>query len=354
MPKKQLIIEDPAYLEELRQKKVPALHIHWDGSLPAEELFALAQKRGRELLLPEKDVLGKIIPYASPQERVIDSAEKLRDFQMGLLKKYSIIDVFSVPVSFMQTKEDLVQTALAHCKYLKAQNIPYAESRFAPQYHTFAGLSLNQVIGYALEGFAHAKEETGVTVKPIICIGREAPSELGEAIVKAALRYEGQVIGIDLACDERGNPPEKHYRAYKLTFDTPLRRTVHAGEMCSEEENLRNIFTAITFLCADGLGHATSLWKRYYQGHDLWEMIQERNIRIESNPVSNYHFFIENIEDLHLDSLVDAGLPVTINPDDPAVWQFGDLAHNLYFVGKLYGNAFVEKVIQNSYQAMWG
>lgn len=354
MPKKLLVIDDPAYLEELRQKKVPALHIHWDGSLPAEELFALAQKRGRELLLPEKDVLGNGIPYASPQERVIDSAEKLREFQMSLLKKYSIVDVFSVPVGFMQTKEDLTATAVAHCRYLKEQNIPYAESRFAPQYHTFGGLSLDQIIGYTLEGFAQGKEESGVTVKPIICIGREASPGLGETVVKAALQYEGQIVGIDLACDERGHPPEKHYPAYKLTFDTSLRRTVHVGEMCSEEENLRNIFTAITFLWADGLGHATPLWKRYYQKHDLWEMILERNIRIESNPVSNYNFFIENIEDLHLDTLVNAGLLVTINPDDPAMWQYGDLVYNLYFLGKLYGNEFVEKVIRNSYQARWG
>ncbi len=354
MPKKPLVIDDPDYLEHLRQKQVPILHIHWDGSLPAEELFALAQKRGRELLLPEKDILGNIIHYATPEERIIDSAEKLQEFQTGLLKKYSIVDVFSVPVGFMQTKEDILATAIAHCRYLKAQNISYAESRFAPQYHTFGGLSLDQVIGYALEGFAQAKEETGVTVKPIICIGREASPELGEAVVTATLPYDGMVVGIDLACDERGNPPEKHYPAYKLTFDTALKRTVHAGEMCCEEENLKNIYTSITLLRADGIGHAIPLWKRYYQQHDLWEMIHDRKIRIESSPISNYNFFIENIEDLHLDTLVNAGVLVTINPDDPAMWEYGDLAHNLYVLGKLYGDDFVEKVIQNAYRARWG
>ena len=353
MPKKPLVIDDIPYLESLKKRKVAALHIHWDGSIPAEDLFALAQKKERTLLLPENDIEGRSIAYASQEERIIHSAEKLKAFQMNL-RRYSIVDVFSVPVGFMQMKEDLIEMAKLHCRYLRSQNIPYAESRFAPQYHLFRGLSLEKVIGYSLEGFEQGKEETGVIVKPIICIGREASTDISERVVKAALQFQGKVVGIDLACEEKGNPPEKHYPAFALTFDTFLKRTVHAGEMCSEEENLKNVYTALTLLRADGLGHAIPLWKRMHEGVDLVDLVLKNNVRLESNPVSNYHFFIENIEDLHLDLLLKEGVLVTVNPDDSAMWSCGDLVHNLYFLGNLYDGNFVDIVVDNSFKAAWG
>ncbi|MEK6846071.1 MAG: hypothetical protein AABY26_04885, partial [Nanoarchaeota archaeon] len=130
-----LQIEDEAYFTELKSRKTFPLHLHWDGSIPVEELFSLAQKRRKKLLLPEKDVHNKRIFYASEKEKEINSQKELRQFQHGLLHKYKITDVFNVPISFMQTKEDLNETARALCRYLQKQNSPYAEVRFAPQYH---------------------------------------------------------------------------------------------------------------------------------------------------------------------------------------------------------------------------
>ena len=83
-------------------------------------------------------------------------------------------------------------------------------------------------------------------------------------------------------------------------------------------------------------------------------MMIQRGVRLESNPLSNYQFFIQNLEELHLDELVDAGLMITVNPDDPAMWKNGDLVDSLYFLGKLYGDGFVKKVTANSIRASWG
>lgn len=340
-----LDFSDTSYLTEMRQKKTFINHIHWDGSLPVEYVFDAYQKKGRPLSLPEKDLQGNEIT-----DRLIDSPEKLREFQNGLLKKYGIVDVFSVPTGLMQTKEDLVATAVAHCKYLKEHNVAYAESRFAPQYHTFAGLTMEQVIGYALSGFDIGQRESKITVRPIICIGREASPEKGIDIVKAALYFKEYIAGIDIACDENNNPPEKFYEAFKLTFDTELKRTVHADEMVSEEEGIRNIFTSITKLRADSLGHAIHL----YKSPMLIDLVSSKNIRLESNPISNAQFFIKDVADLHLDELVRKGVLVTINPDDPSMWANGDIENNLYAVGKLYGHSFVDQVIKNSIATAWG
>ena len=354
MAKAPLVFDDKPYLEQLRQREVFVHHIHWDGSLPADALFAFYQRRGKPLLLPERDVHGTHLIYASEAQREIDSEEKLREFQMGLLTKYDITDVFAVPIGAMQTEQDLKEMAVAHCRYLQSQNIPYAETRFAPYYHMQEGLSMDRVIGYTLEGFAQGREETGVIVQPIVSINREIDGATSQDIVKAALRFAGKgIVGIDLVCYEVGNPPEKHADAFALTFDSPLQRAVHAGEMCTEEENLKNMYTAITQLRAHAIGHGIPLHKRKHKNHDLVELMVERSIRLESNPISNYYFFIDDIQDLHLDALVDAGVLVTINPDDPAMWPNGDLVHNLYVVGKLYGDAFVDTVIDNSIRAAW-
>ena len=348
-----LEVTDTKYLEDLKKRVVFPLHIHWDGSIPAEQLFELATARGKKLFLPEKDIAGKHIIYENPDNRLIHNPAELKSF-MTNLRSYSIIDVFSVATELMQTKDDLVNAAVAHCKYLKSQNTVYAESRFAPQYHTFSGLSIEQVIKHSIEGFQKGKDETGVDVSLIVCIGRETDVESGMQIAKTAIncekRFPKKIVGIDLACEERGNPPEKHYPAFKLTFDSPLKRTIHAGEMCDEITNLHNIVASIYLLRADGLGHAMPL----YKDKGLIETVRSRRIRVESNPVCNNFFFGTNIEDLHLDELVNAGVLVTINPDDPAMIPNGDLVHNLYHLGKLYGNNFVDKVIRNSVESCWG
>lgn len=352
MSKTNLTIDDPEYLEQLRQRKVFPLHLHWDGSISFKTLWDFYQERGESLSLPEKYIDGTLIK----EDRAIKTPEQLLAFRNGIFSKYNLVDVFKVPTMAMQSAEDQKTMAVAHCRYLQPQNIVYAETRFAPWYHSAAGkrgsnLTMDEVIGYALEGFAQGKEETGVTVKLIICVNREKPDAALE-IVKAALNFaERGVVGIDLACYEPLFPPELFADAFAQTFDSPLKRTVHANEMCPEEQGLKNIYTALTQLRADGISHALHLYKR----PDLIELMLRNNVRLESNPISNLTCsFIDDLADLHLEELVKEGVLVTVNPDDPAMWPNGDLVHNLYFLGKMYGDEFVDRVIRNSIIAAWG
>lgn len=344
----RLHFDDKSYLSAMQRRTNVLNHIHWDGSIPVENLWEHYQQKQEGLFLPERYIDGTKVD----RDRRIQSADDLREFQTNLFTKYDIVSVFSIPVGAMQTAEDLKVMAAAHCKYLKSQGTVYAESRFAPWYHTKRGLTIDQVIGHALEGFAQGLEETGVIVKPIICINREVDPEEAKKIATAALHFAEQgVVGIDLACYEPPFPPEKFKEAYALTFDSPLKRTVHADEMCTEEEGIRHLYTAINELRADGIGHGIHLWKH----PDLIELIAEKGIRLESNPISNLTCsFIHDIAELHLDLLVKRGVKVTINSDDPAMWSNGDLAHNLYAVGKLYETGFVNTVIQNAIETAWG
>ncbi len=351
--KEPLKIDDPSYLEQLKSIKLYPNHLHWDGSIPADYIMELSRRRDRKILLPLEDIEGWPIKYDSEEERAITDAESLSRFQKNL-RQYRMFDVFRPALMFMQTKEDLIDMAVFLTDYLRSRNIYKCETRFAPQFHLEEGLDPDRVIGYAIEGFKKGFEKNGVGVKLIISVDRSSDVSVTSKIIDAALHFPGDVVGVDLACEERGNPPEKHYEAFKKTFDSPLKRTYHAGEMCSEEENLKNIHTCLTLMRADGIGHAIPLWRGYYKTHDLFELMRKNNVRLESNPVSNYNFFIEKISDLHLDILIKNGILVTINPDDPAMWEFGDPVYPLYFTGMLYGPEFVMRVLENAWKTAFG
>ncbi len=348
-----LQFDDTEYLQKLRQLPNAQLHIHWDGSIPFEDLFNFYKKQGKEIPTPDQDLQGNPVPK-------IETLEQLHQFRDGLFSKYDIVDVFKIPTMAMQTAEDLKTMAIAHCQYLSRQNTFYAETRFAPWYHTQeagrgSALTLSQVIGHALEGFELGRQNWGATVRPIICINRETSPENAEKIVRAALEFQDDgVVGIDLACYEPPFPPELFRRAYELTFDSELMRTVHADEMVSQTEGRRNLYTSLVALRANGIGHGIHL----HRFPDLLELMAAWNVRHESNPISNVTCasatHITNPADLHLDKVMEAGVNVTINADDPAMWPNGDPAHNLYVVGKLYGDRFVEAVLRKAIDSAWG
>ncbi|MFH1173637.1 MAG: hypothetical protein V1725_00710 [archaeon] len=338
--------------EAFRKRSVFPLHLHWDGSIPAEALFAQAQRQHKKLLLPEKDSEGRPLAYASEEERMISSPIQLQQV-LYELRKYAMMDVFGIPIGLMQSPDALHEAAFGLCAYLQEQHVPYAEVRFAPQYHT-SQLSLEDVPSVAADAFLAGKEQTGVDVRLIISIDRASSPDVGVGIARAAVaankRYPLMILGIDLACEENTNPPEKHYAAFRETFDTPLKRTVHAGEMCTESINALNMCNAIAVLRADGIAHALQLYKY----PPLIKRMAEQGIRLESNPICNKFFFNVDLEELHLDELLRQGVLVTINPDDPAFIPDCSTHDNLYAMQQLHGPDFVDRVIENSIEAAWG
>lgn len=350
-----IVMDDFEYLAEMREKQTFPVHLHWDGSIPAKDIFDLAQQRGEVLYLPDKDKDRNLIHYDSPEAKLIGSPERLEKFFHDL-RDYDMVDVFGTVTRFMQTDDDLKATAVALCRYLKEQNSPYAEVRFAPFYHTFNGMSMEDVIRSAVTGFKAGKKLTGVDARLVICINREATSGVGVQIAEAAItvnkEYPDMVLGIDLACEESlKNPPMKHIEAFKRTFDTPLKRTVHAGEMCDEETNLRYIRDALYSLRADSISHAVPLHK----DPALVDYMVRNSIRLESNPICNWFFFKKSVhDDLRLDKLMAKGVKVTINPDDPAMIPRGHTADNLALMARLYGKGIVDQLIENSIETAWG
>ncbi len=297
-------------------KKFPKidLHRHLDGDVAEEDIFLLARREN--IPLPVKTV-GELKDYF----RQLRGRDLKSLFQKG----------FGLITSVMQTEENLEYVAFREVEHLAQDGIIYAELRFAPQYHTgesaYYGhaqsgprqkLSYQSIIRAVSRGLKRGEKEFGVKTKIIVCVGREAEPWVGVKIAQAAIDcISDGVVALDLACDEATYPPERHLPAFELTFDSPLKRTVHAGEFGSHL--YENIKTAIFKLKADRLGHVISI----SQHEDLLKIVVEKKIGLELCPLSNMVCgFIKSHDDLQIDNLMERGILVSINTDDPGIFNF--------------------------------
>lgn len=318
-------------LNEIRKLPKIELHRHLDGAVKPELIFDLAKKHN--VYLP------------------VNSLEDLKKYYR-ITKETSVqelMDKFDVVLSLMQTPENLQTIAYEQILDLKKENYLYVELRFAPQYHTREGLSMVQVIENVLIGMRKGYKETGILSNLIIAIGREAELEKAKQIVKAALEFQNsqetvKVVGIDLACDEATYPPEIHLPAYKLTFGSKLKRTVHAGEF--GDQKLKNIKTAIHKLRADRIGHAIPL----PNDKDLLNLVKQKRIGIESNPLSNLICHMTaSIQELKLNIYFTNGIKFSLGSDDPAM-MYTTLSNVIYETAKVYnwGLAHIKTIMKNS------
>lgn len=274
------------------------LHDHIDGSAALvgiiKELYALA---------------GKDFPFPS--------LEAWRAFFQDPYE--DIVRRFSTVTSVLQTKEALQLAGFAYGKYRAEQGYRYVEAKFAPQYHVFGGLKMEEAVAAMHDGLKRAEGLCGIKTLPVLCINREADPDTGVQIARLALDYDGEAA-LDLACDEAGHPPEKHRRAFDLTYGTNVRRDCHAGEWVDKEPAatyrqrlLANVRTAVYVLRCDGVGHAIPL----ADDPELVGYVAANGIRISGAPASYLHSgLIGDLRELRIDELLDRDVIYTLNCDD--------------------------------------
>lgn len=231
----------------------------------------------------------------------------------------NIVARFSTVTSVMQSFEALELAGYAYGRRRASEGHLYVEARFAPQYHLGENMTIANAIEGMCRGLRKASSRYPIAIMPIACIGRETDAETGVAIARAVLEYDGEVA-LDLACDEASHPPEKHLAAYKLTFGSNVKRTCHAGEWVSSEpaatyreRMLKNVRTAVYDLRCHGLGHAIPL----PDDPELVAYCAGNGIRVEGCPLSNVACgCIQDVRELRIDELLDAGIIYTLNADD--------------------------------------
>ena len=266
------------------------LHMHIEGSLEPELMFALAQRNGIEL------------PYASVD--ALRAAYNFSDLQ-------SFLDIYYAGASVLQTEADFYDMAWAYFLRAKADNVVHAELFFDPQTHTARGVSIATVINGLYRASQQAQAELGIRAQWILCFLRHLSEADAIATLQSGLPHIDKFIGVGLDSSERGHPPETFRKAFELARMLGLRRVAHAGEEGPPEY----IWAALDVLGAERIDHGV----RAIDDTVLMERLARERIALTVCPLSNLKLCVfPTLRDHNLGKMLDAGVAVTINSDDPA------------------------------------
>ena len=301
------------------------LHIHIEGSLEPELIFALAQRNGVAL------------PHASVE--ALRAAYAFTNLQ-------SFLDIYYAGASVLLHDQDFHDMAWAYFQRAAADHVVHAELFFDPQTHTERGVAMGTVIKGLRSACERAQAELGISSALILCFLRHLSEEDAFATLEAALPYRQHFIGVGLDSSERGHPPEKFARVFARCRELGLHIVAHAGE----EGPPAYIESALDVLKAERIDHGV----RCTESPALVARLAATRMPLTVCPLSNIKLCVYgSLADHPLPALLDAGLCATVNSDDPA--YFGGYI-NQNFVETFaalpqLGRAQAYQLARNSFEA---
>lgn len=258
------------------------LHVHLDGSVRLETASKLLKK--------DMDSIKK--------EMVATSCKSLGEY----------LKAFDIPLSILQTKENLELVAKELAEDLKQDGVVYAEIRFCPLFHTKEGLSPEEVVEAVLTGLSHVSLKTNL----ILCMMRNFDETMNEQIIELTLKYlHHGVAGIDLAGDEAKYQTSQFHKLFEIINEKKIPFTIHAGEA----DGPTSIQSAISF-GAKRIGHGIKM----IEDNMLMKEAIEKDILLEVCPTSNVGTQAVSCYEEHpIKKLYDAGVCVSIHTDNRTV-----------------------------------
>jgi adenosine deaminase len=283
------------------------LHDHNDGGLRPQTMIEMAQESGyTKLPFYEPDALQRWFVEACSE---------------GTLELY--LETFEHTISLMQTAEQIIRVNRECAIDLARSGVVYAEVRGAPELFTRAGLTIDQVIEYTVEGYkqgmAEAKSEGNlIRVEGLLCAMRH--NALADEIAAKVIKYQGRgIVGFDIAGPEMGFPPTDHINAFNSLRAHGAHYTIHAGEAAP----LESIALAVRECRTDRIGHGIRLIDdiSFVDGHtrfgDLAQEIFDKQIALEMAPTSNLQTGgAASYADHPIGIMKELGFNVTINTDN--------------------------------------
>lgn len=279
------------------------MHIHVEGSLEPEMMLEMAARNGED------------VGFGSVEEA--KRAYRFENLQ-------SFLDIYYRAAAVLQTEEDFYQLMAAYLRRAAADNVRHAEVFFDPQTHTERGVDMGAVI----EGFRRAQEEAQprITSELILCFLRHLPPESALETLREARPYLDYILGVGLDSGERGNPPEPFAPAYREAVEAGLRPVAHAGE----EGPAAYVRAALDVLGVERVDHGV----RAEEDPRLVERLAAERIPLTMCPLSNQRLRVfPDLADHNLKRMMDAGVLVTVNSDDPAYFG-GYVADNYLAIAR--------------------
>jgi adenosine deaminase len=274
----------------LRAMPKAELHIHIEGSLEPELIFALARRNRIGLSYPSVEALRAAYAFTDLQ---------------------SFLDIYYAGASVLVKEDDFYDMAMAYFERAAADNVVHAELFFDPQTHTDRGVPFGVVINGLSRACAQAARIHGIEASLILCFLRHLSEEAAFATLEEALPYRDRFVGVGLDSGERGNPPEKFARVFARAGERGLHRVAHAGEEGPPEY----IRSALDVLHAERIDHGV----RCLEDPALVARLARERVPLTVCPLSNVKLcVVPDLAHHPLKALLDAGLCATVNSDDPA------------------------------------
>ncbi len=301
------------------------LHLHIEGTLEPELMFALAERNGVPLR------------FASVDE--VRAAYAFTDLQ-------SFLDIYYEGAAVLRTERDFHDLTAAYLDRAAADGVRHVEIFFDPQTHTDRGIPFGTVV----EGICAALDEAGqrgISSRLILCFLRHLSAEAAMDTLQAALPYRDRIAGVGLDSSEVGHPPSKFARVFDRARAEGFRAVAHAGE----EGPPSYIWEALDLLHVERIDHGV----RAEEDPALLDRLVRERIPLTVCPLSNVKLRVfDRLEDHNLKRLLDRGAVVTVNSDDPAYFG-GYVGENLLQCARALdlGPADVATLCRHSIEASW-
>ncbi|WP_124093824.1 adenosine deaminase [Burkholderia gladioli] len=303
------------------------LHIHIEGSLEPELIFKLAERNGVKLAYESVEALRAAYAFTDLQ---------------------SFLDIYYAGASVLLQEQDFYDMTAAYVERALADKVVHTEIFFDPQTHTERGVPIETVVAGIDRALADA-EARGLSSKLILCFLRHLSEEDALATFESALplfeKYSHRLIGVGLDSSEQGHPPSKFERVFARARALGLKLVAHAGE----EGPPAYVIEALDLLKVDRVDHGV----RSIEDAALVARLADSRIALTVCPLSNLKLKVFDDMTKHtLKVLLDSGVAVTINSDDPA--YFGGYVNDNYFAtvtALALEDQDVYTVIRNGFEA---
>jgi len=300
------------------------LHLHIEGTLEPELAFRLARKHGVTL------------PYADVE--ALRTAYRFSDLQ-------SFLDIYYAGASVLRDTDDFFALTEAYLRKAHEQGVVHVEIFFDPQTHTERGIAFRTVLEGITRALRAGREELGISSRLILCFLRHLSAENAMRTLEEALPFKDTIVGVGLDSSEKGHPPAKFAAVFDRARREGFLTVAHAGEEGPPEY----IYEALDLLKVKRIDHGV----RCEEDASLVERLVRERMPLTVCPLSNVKLKVfKKVEDHNIRRLLERGLCVTVNSDDPAYFG-GYLLENFTAIERGLGltQAELTTLARNSFEA---
>lgn len=295
-------------LDQIRALPKAELHLHIEGTLEPELAFALARRNGVALRFATVEALARAYDFA--------------DLQSFLNLYYECMAVLLQPADF-------TDLANAYLERAARDGVRHVEMFFDPQAHTSRGVALDDVVAGLRTAIVQAPARHGISATLIACFVRDRPVAEAMRTLEGLARHLDVIAAVGLDSAEVGNPPGAFREVFEAAAALGLRKVAHAGE----EGPPAYVWEALDVLGVERVDHGI----RAAEDQALLARLAGDRVPLTVCPLSNVRLrCVDSLESHPLPQLLDAGVLVTINSDDPAYFG-GYVADNYLALQRALG-----------------